>query len=213
MAKTHDEHPRIGHQSANRSLHRLGLLTHNAFRHIRREHAVAAVNPGDVKRQRCQHPHQRLPDMPAAKNCHGLQAAVQPFCQRRPIPGRDRLETQMHHPAAALAQCGAERKTHGHKRLRRLRGRNQQRTRPGNGLVFNMAATDGAHQRIVKNSHPRASLARHRALGGCDRHAHGRLTRQPRQKFKRVVAKAAAHHRLRTLHQGGKSGQNKRCRG
>ena len=46
MAEAHDQHPGLGRQALNRSLHRLRMLANHLPGYINRKHAVAAINPG-----------------------------------------------------------------------------------------------------------------------------------------------------------------------
>ena len=108
------------------------------------EDAFAAVYPVQGHRQARQHLSQRMADVTAAKERDRHALRVQPQAQRRNAGGADTLQTQMHHAAAALAQRGAQRHAHDFGGFITLPC--QQFMRTCNRLVFEMPATDGAHQ-------------------------------------------------------------------
>ena len=170
MAEAHDEHARARRQARHGGLHGVGMLASHARRHIGRKDAVAAVDPGERKRQRRQHARQRLAHMAAAEQRHRHLPWRQARRKRRRIGLGDLLVAQVHHATAALPQAGAQRiAQHG-----RARPARKPATGLGNGLELDMAAADGAHHGIGRHRHPGATLARCGAFGLLHGHQAGR---------------------------------------
>ena len=123
-----------------------------------REYTITAVDPGQSKWQIGQHLHQRMADMPTAEQRNRAPAQLQSLSQCASVHGTDHFKPDIHHAATALPQRRAQRETLS-KGLCRTACR-QQLTCCVNSLVFNLATPNCGDQRILKNCHPGASIAR-----------------------------------------------------
>jgi hypothetical protein len=106
VAEAHDQHQAAGRDLAHRALHRVGVLALHVGRHVVREDAVPAVDPGQRERQVGAGACDGMPDVAAAEQGDGLPRRVQPLHDLLRIARLHELEAQVHDPAAALAQAG-----------------------------------------------------------------------------------------------------------
>ena len=170
VAEAHDEHAAARGQPGHGQLHWFRVFTPHALGCRIWKNPVAAVDPGQGKRQRRQHARQCMAYMPTTKQGHRVERWRQALLKALRMLRPDQLKPQVHHAPAALPQGRAECAA-----LPRRTGKPAQpKPRLGNGLVFDMPPADSAHQTVGKNSHPGPHFPRSRALCRLDGHQTGR---------------------------------------
>ena len=145
------------------------------------KHPVAAVDPGQRKRQWLKHLYQGMAHMAATEQCNGMAHCLQNSCQLRAVIGADDTKHQIHNAAAALAKGRPQCKAFAMEGQYRI-SCGQLGTGVGNGYMLEVTATYRADQFIRENRHPGCGLTRHRALGGFDLHQHSWLVSQQAKK-------------------------------
>ena len=174
MAEAHDEHRAARHQVVHRQVHGVGVFAAHLWRHLSREDAVSAVDPGQRKGQRCQRLHQRCAHMATAEQSHWRLRSRQVSLQAACIGQRDLLQGHMHHTATTLPQTGAERVP-----LRAdQRPAPQRRTGMRGQLPLQLPPTDGADLRVCEHGHPGTGFTGAGAFHPGYPHQHTRLVQQ-----------------------------------